>query len=75
MAAPEESKNRRYEEKDEDLWEIGESESDPEYDSDESMKDPTYSTLEETHAKFSNLSIKGKSRARLVSGLPERNLC
>lgn len=75
MAAPKQSKNRRYEEKDEDLWEIGESESDPEYDSDESMKDPTYSILGETHAKFSNLSIKGKSRARLVSGLPERNLC
>ncbi|KAM1113492.1 hypothetical protein ACFX19_046925 [Malus domestica] len=66
MAAPEQSKNRRYEEKDEDLWEIGESESDPEYDSDESMKDPTYSILEETHAKFSNLSIKGKSKARIV---------
>ncbi|GMY30929.1 zinc finger CCCH domain-containing protein 62-like [Fagus crenata] len=38
------------------------------YDSDGSDKDPTYSILEETKAKFSNLSIKDnkKSKARIV---------
>lgn len=50
----------------EDNGESGDS--DPEYDSDE---DPSYSILEETHAKFSNLSIekKKKSKARLESHL------
>ncbi|XP_059458027.1 zinc finger CCCH domain-containing protein 62-like [Corylus avellana] len=42
--------------------------SDPEYDSDE---DPSYSILEETHAKFSNLSIekKKKSKARIAEDM------
>ncbi|KAL6137394.1 hypothetical protein ACLB2K_062686 [Fragaria x ananassa] len=40
--------------------------SDPEYDSDDSLNDPSYSTLEETHAKFSNLSVKTKSKTRIV---------
>ncbi|XP_050382990.1 zinc finger CCCH domain-containing protein 62 [Argentina anserina] len=42
------------------------SETDPEYDSDDSVMDPSYSTLEETQAKLSNLSIKAKSTARIV---------
>jgi hypothetical protein len=48
----------------EDYSESGDSDS--QYDSDE---DPSYSILEETHAKFSNLSIekKKKSKARLES--------
>lgn len=74
MATSEQSKYHQYEEKDGDFLENGES--DPEYDSDASMKDPSYSsTLEETHANFSKLSIKRNSKTRLVSGLSEGSLC
>jgi hypothetical protein len=60
MEVSEQSKDDQFE-GDEDYSESGGS--DP--DSDE---DPSYSILEETHAKFSNLSIKKKkSKARLVS--------
>ncbi|XP_021828463.1 zinc finger CCCH domain-containing protein 62-like isoform X2 [Prunus avium] len=65
MATSEQSKYHQYEEKDGDFLENGES--DPEYDSDASMKDPSYSsTLEETHANFSKLSIKRNSKTRIV---------
>lgn len=60
MDVSEQSKDDQFE-GDEDYSESGGS--DP--DSDE---DPSYSILEETHAKFSNLSIKKKkSKARFVS--------
>lgn len=37
--------------------------SDPDYDSD---TDPSYSIIEETRSNFSRLSIKKKSKSRLV---------
>ncbi|XP_062087868.1 zinc finger CCCH domain-containing protein 62-like [Humulus lupulus] len=40
------------------------SQSDSENSSDDSDEDPTYSTIEETQTKFSNLSIKKKTKAR-----------
>ncbi|PON93468.1 Zinc finger CCCH-type domain containing protein [Trema orientale] len=41
-------------------------ESESEYSSDDSDNDPSYSIIEETHAKFSKLSIKKKTKARMV---------
>lgn len=65
MAVSEQSKENQFEEE-EVYCESEGSHSD--YDSDGSDKDPTYSILEETKAKFSNLSIKNnkKSKARIV---------
>lgn len=59
------TKEHQYEEKGEDFSESGGS--DPGVDSDDSVKDPSYIILEETHAKFSKLSIKTKSKARWVN--------
>ncbi|VVA20708.1 PREDICTED: zinc finger CCCH [Prunus dulcis] len=68
MATSEQSKYHQYEEKDGDFLENGES--DPEYDSDDAMKDPSYSsTLEETHANFSKLSIKRNSKTRIATDI------
>ena len=66
MAVSEQSKENQFEEE-EVYCESEGSHSD--YDSDGSDKDPTYSILEETKAKFSKLSIKNnkKSKARFVS--------
>lgn len=62
MAVSEQSTDYLFDEE-EDYSECGESE--PEDDTD---KDPSYSILEETDAKFSNLSIKKKkSEARLAT--------
>ncbi|CAJ1950705.1 unnamed protein product [Sphenostylis stenocarpa] len=41
-------------------------ESDPVYDWEDSGEDPDYDVLEETHTKFSNLSVKHKAKARVV---------
>jgi len=38
--------------------------SDPDSDWDDSAEDPDYDALEETHNKFSNLSLKHKAKAR-----------
>ena len=43
------------------------SESESESSSDDSDTDPSFFVLEETRAKFSNLAIKKKAKARLVS--------
>ncbi|PRQ25378.1 hypothetical protein RchiOBHm_Chr6g0283061 [Rosa chinensis] len=40
--------------------------SDPGYNSDDSVKDPSYSTLEEIHAQFSKLSINSTSKAQFL---------
>ncbi|KAM5579603.1 zinc finger CCCH domain-containing protein 62 [Rosa sericea] len=61
------SKHHQYLEMSEDFSESGGS--DPGYDSDDSVEDPSYSTLEETHARFSNLSIDSKSKACIVEVL------
>lgn len=64
MEVSEQSKDGQFE-GEEDYSESGGS--DPEYDSDE---DPSYSIFEETHAKFSNLSIeKKKSKARIAEDM------
>ncbi|ONI15312.1 hypothetical protein PRUPE_3G037000 [Prunus persica] len=68
MATSEQSKYHQYEDKDGDFLENGES--DPEYDSDDSIKDPSYSsTLEETHANFAKLSIKRNSKTRIATDI------
>ncbi|PON43571.1 Zinc finger CCCH-type domain containing protein [Parasponia andersonii] len=41
-------------------------ESESEYSSDDSENDPSYNIIDETHAKFSKLSIKKKTKARMV---------
>ncbi|KAK8465001.1 hypothetical protein PHAVU_010G125800 [Phaseolus vulgaris] len=40
--------------------------SDPDSDCDDSGEDPDYDALEETHSKFSNLSLKHKAKARFI---------
>ncbi|KAM4099685.1 hypothetical protein ACJW30_05G009800 [Castanea mollissima] len=66
MAASEHTKEYPFEEEDEEYSESEGSHSD--HDSDDSDKDPSYTILEKTSAKFSDLSIKNnkKSKARIV---------
>ncbi|KAK9281375.1 hypothetical protein L1049_004275 [Liquidambar formosana] len=64
----EEFYGKEEEEQEQEYTEIGESDTES-YDSDDSQEDPTFDILQKAEAKFSKLSIKKKSKARIAKDM------